>query len=76
MSEQERHGDEMALDIVLALFAGVAVAIAVVALVGGFCYLSGIAFGAQALWLGLIAGGFTTVATLRRLECLAQRKAQ
>jgi hypothetical protein len=66
----------MSVDIVLALFAGVVVGAAVGAIVGGFCYLSGIAFGAQALWLGLIAGAFTTVATLRHLERSATRRAQ
>jgi hypothetical protein len=69
-----RRSDEMSLDIILALFAGVAAGVAVMALVGSFCYVSGIAFGAQALWLGLIGGGFSTVATLRWLERSAEAK--
>jgi hypothetical protein len=62
------RSDEMSLDIVLAVLAGVVVGVAVVAAAGGICYLSGLAFGAAAWWLGLIAAAATTVVTLLRLE--------
>ena len=58
----------MSLDIVLALFAGVAVGLVLMAAIAGVCYLAGVAFGAPAGILALVGGGVTTVLTLRRLE--------
>jgi hypothetical protein len=70
----QRRSDEMSLDIVMALFAGVAVGVALLAVMGGFCYLSGVNFGAPAAVVALAGGGFTIVATLVRLERAATRE--
>jgi uncharacterized membrane protein len=70
------RSDEMSLDIVLALFVGFVVSIGAVALAGGLCYLSGVAFRPAFYWAGLACGAAATVVTLRRLERSARSKAQ
>jgi ABC-type uncharacterized transport system permease subunit len=64
----------MSLDIVMALLAGVVVGLVVLAIIGGFCYLSGIALGAPAAVVALAGGGFAVVATLVRIERAATRE--
>ena len=71
----QRNSDEMSLDIVMALLAGVMVGLGLLAIIGGFCYLSGIAFGAPAAVVALAGGGFAVVATLVRLERAAAPEA-
>jgi len=71
-----RQSDEISLDIVLALCAGAAAVIVVVALAAGFCYVSGVAFRAGFLWAGVVCGAIATVVTLRHLERPARSKAQ
>jgi hypothetical protein len=58
----------MSLDIVLALFVGVAVGLVLLAVVAGVCYLSGVAYRAPFGLIALVGGSVSTVITLRRLE--------
>jgi urea transporter len=64
----------MSLDIVMALFAGVAVGLTLLAVIGGFCYVTGIPFESPAAVVALAGGGFAVVATLRLLERAATRE--
>jgi hypothetical protein len=70
----QRNSDEMSLDIVMALLAGVTVGLVLLAIIGGFCYLSGVALGAPAAVVALAGGGFAVIATLVRLERAAARE--
>lgn len=72
----QRRSDEQSLDIVMALFAGVAVGVVLLGVIAGFCYLTGIAFGSPAAVVALAGGGFATVATLVQLERTARETAR
>jgi hypothetical protein len=71
-----RPSDEMSLNIVIALLAGVVTGAVVAAAVAGLCYLAGLELGALTATLALISAGIVTVTTLKRLERSGAERSQ